>query len=314
MFLKAYSAGALALTSAAGLAAGTLPRLIPTATPFGAMARMLDSLAPWFLVLALTGALLTMLCGLRRPGTALAVAALVCGGLLIRDHARVSLPLAPDRPAELRVLFFNALGENAAYGDRIVSAILNESPDVVAIAEPEAIYPALARLRAHFDFVSPCTFETCPLLVAARRQPLRFWRLSLNPAWENRYAVAELETGTGKGVFLAAGHLMKPWLVGLAEVELARLKSQYDWLPGPVVAVGDFNAAPWSRPMQELLTHTGLRALRRPVPTWPAAFGPLGVPIDHVLVHEGARVVHARPFGGALNSNHRGIVADIALP
>ena len=302
MSLKANSAGALALAAAAGLAFGTLPRLIPTTTPFGAMARMLDSLAPWLLVLTLICALVTMLLGLRRLG------------LLVRDHARVSLPAVPDRPVDLRVLFFNALGENAAWGDRIVSAILEQDPDVVTIAEPEAIYPALKRLREQFDFVSPCTFETCSLLVATRRQPRRFWRLSLNPAWENRYAVAELDTASGKRFFLAASHLMKPWLVGLSEVELARLKSQYDWLPGPVIAVGDFNAAPWSQPMQDLLNRTGMRTLRIPVPTWPAAFGPLGVPIDHVLVHEGARVVNARAFGAGLNSNHRGIVADIALP
>ncbi len=314
MTLKANSAGALALASVLALGFGALSRLIPTTTAFGAAMRILDSLAPWFLALALVCALLTLLCGLRRLGAALALAALVGGGLLLRDHARVSLPLVPERPADLRVLFFNAHGENAAYGDRIVGAILDADPDVVAIAEPEAIYPALARLRAHFDFVSPCTFQTCTLLVAARRQPLRFWRLSLNPAWKNRYSVAELETGTGKGFFLAASHLMKPWMVGLAEVELARLKSQYDWLPGPVVAVGDFNAASWSRPMQDLLDHTGMRSLRRPIPTWPATFGALGVPIDHVLVHEGARVVRARAFGEGLNSNHRGLVADIALP
>ncbi|MBK0329326.1 endonuclease/exonuclease/phosphatase family protein [Rhodobacteraceae bacterium F11138] len=314
MSLKANSAGALALASAAALGLGALPRFIPTTTAIGAMARILDSLAPWFLALALLCALPAALCGLRRLGAGLMIATLICGGFLIRDHVRLSLPLVPERSADLRVLFFNALGENAAWGDRIVTAILDEDPDVVTIAEPEAIYPALKRLREHFDFVSPCTFETCTLLVATRRQPLRFWRLSLNPAWENRYAVAELETASGKGFFLAASHLMKPWLVGLAEMELARLKSQYDWLPGPVIAVGDFNAASWSRPMQGLLNHTGMRTLRTPIPTWPAAFGPLGVPIDHVLVHEGARVVQARAFGEGLNSNHLGIVADIALP
>lgn len=314
MSLKANCAGALALTATACLGAGALMRFVPTETPLGAVARIFDSLAPWFLALALLSALLALRLGLRRTGAVLAVAALLCAGLLIRDHARLSLPEEPGRATDLRVLFFNALGDNSPHGDRIVTAILDQDPDIVVIAEAEAIYPALKRLRAAYDFVSPCTFEFCSLVVATRAPPLRFWRLSLNPAWEKRYAVTEVETGTGKRVFLAASHLMKPWLTGLSEVELARLTAQYDWLAGPVVAVGDFNMAPWSLPMRKLLKHTGMRAQRWPIPTWPAAFGPLGVPIDQVLVHEGARVVRTIPFGSQLNSNHRGFIADIALP
>lgn len=314
MSLKANIAGALTLAATASLLAGGGARFVPAATPVGALARILDSLAPWFLALALLCALLALGLGLRRLGGVLAVLSLLCAGVLIRDHLRLSLPALPDRETDLRVLFFNALGENSPHGDRIVTAILAEDPDIVVIAEAEAIYPALKRLQAAYTFVSPCSFETCSLVVATRAAPLRFWRLSLNPAWDNRYAVAEIETGPGTSVFLAASHLMKPWLVGLAEVELARLMAQYDWLPGPVIAVGDFNMAPWSLPMRKLLKHTGMRAQRIPMPTWPAAFGPLGVPIDQVLVHEGARVVRAVPFGGALNSNHRGFIADIALP
>lgn len=312
--LKHVGAGALALTSATALAAGALARLVPTATPVGAVARILDSLAPWLLTLALLSALLALVCGLRRIGAGLTLAALLAAGLLARDHARLSLPTTPERPADLQLLFFNVLGDNAAWGDRIVTAILEQDPDIVVLAEAAAIYPALKRLQAHYDFVSPCTFQSCGLLVATRPRPLRFWRLSLNPAWGNRYAVTELETDSGKRFFLASVHLMKPWLTGLSEVELARLAAQYDWLAGPSVAVGDFNMAPWSLPMQRLLAHTGFRALRWPIPTWPAGLGPLGVPIDQVLVHDGARVVAVEPFGAALNSNHRGFVADIALP
>lgn len=311
---KANIAGALALISAIALAVGALARLVPAAAPAGAVARMFDSLAPGLLALAFLFALLSLACGLRRFGLGLALAAVFAAALLVRDHARLSLPLTPDRGADLRLLFFNALADNTAHGDRIVSAILAENPDIVVIAEAEAIHPALDRLQAVYGFVSPCDSGSCGLLVATRLPLLRFWRLSLNPAWENRYAVAELETGTGKRFFLAAVHLMKPWFTGLSEVELAQLAAQYDWLAGPAVAVGDFNMAPWSLPMRRLLAHTGFRAPRRPVPTWPAGLGALGVPIDHVLVHDGPRVVAIAPFGAALSSNHRGLVADIALP
>ncbi|HDR27704.1 endonuclease/exonuclease/phosphatase family protein [Rhodovulum sp.] len=312
--LKAQFAGAVAMAGALCLLAGTAFRFVPTEAFPGALARILDSLSPWFLALALLAAAMAAALGVRRTGFGLGVLAGLALGQLALQHRALSLPLAPERAADIRVLFFNALGGNAAFGDRIVSAVLATDADIVVIAEGKAIYPALARLRAHYAFVSPCAFEACELVVATRIPPKRFWRLSLNPVWDNRYAVAEMHTAGGAEFHLAASHLAKPWLVGISEAELARLTAQYDWLPGPVVALGDFNAAPWSLGMRRLLRRTGLRALRVPLPTWPARAGALGVPIDHVLVRDGARVVRVQPFGAGLNSNHRGFVADIALP
>ncbi len=250
--------------------------------------------------------------GARRLGALIGLGAILCGGQIVLEHRSLSLPTVPDRAADLRVLFFNALGGNAAYGYRIVEAALQEAPDVIVFAEAAAIYPALRKLKEHYTFVSPCSLEACEMVVATRKRPERFWRLSLNLVWDNRYAVAAL--GDETPVFVAASHIAKPWLVGISEGELARLAAQYDWLPGPVVALGDFNAAPWSLPMRRLMRQSGMRMLRWPHATWPARFGRLGLPIDHVLVRDGARVVRVRPFGAGLNSNHLGLVADIALP
>ncbi len=122
--------------------------------------------------------------------------------------------------------------------------------------------------------------------MAARNAPLRFWALKLNAAW----------------------------LTGLAEVEHENLVAQYDWFDDPVVAVGDFNTAPWSGSMRDSLVRTGFRTLRRTFGSWPASLGRLGVPIDHVLIHNGARVVALEICGDGLGSNHRGFVADIAVP
>lgn len=312
--LKAQLAGAAVLTAALCLLAGIVFRFVPTETFPGALARLLDSLSPWFLAFALLAAGLSAGLGARRAGFGLIALTTLAFGQLALQHRALSLPLAPGRAVDLRVLFFNAREENAAYGDRIVSAVLESGADVVVIAEGEAIHPALARLREAYAFVSPCAVETCGLVVALRVPPERFWRLDLNPVWGKRYAVAELQTASGARVHLAASHLMKPWLTGITESELGRLSAQYDWLPGPVVAVGDFNAAPWSLGMRRLLRQTGLRALRVPLPTWPARAGALGIPIDHVLVRDGVRVVRVRVFGARLNSNHRGFVAEIALP
>ena len=314
MSIRHFLAGAVAAVGALGLGLGAGMRLVPNETAISPIARIFDSLAPWFLAGAVVAGLVLMALSARKTGLVLLGAGILAVGQLWVDHRAVSAPLTPDRRADLRVLFFNMLGENAAWADRIVTAILAENPDVVVIAEGEGLYPALARLRDAYVFVSPCGFENCELVVATRRAPARFWTLSLNAAWGDRYAVAELASQNGKQVFVAASQSVKPWLSGIAESEQLRLAAQYDWLSGPVVAVGDFNAAPWGYSLYDVLRRSDMKALRWPVATWPAAAGAFGVPIDHVLVKGGARVVAVRPFGQDMGSNHRGLVADIALP
>ena len=306
--------GALAMAATLALAAGSLPRFVPTGSVISPLARILDSLGPWILGVAFVLGLISAFSGLRILGTMLSVFAALCIVQIMVDHRAVSLPAVPDANPEFRLLFFNVNQDNAAFSDRIVSEALETDADVLIFTEASAMYPSFARLRKIYDFVSPCEFESCEILVASKRRPLRFWQLRLNPVWPARYAVSELETVDGKRFFLAVSHLAKPWLSGISASEYAKLTSQYDWLAGPVVAVGDFNAAPWALPMRELLRRTGMKALRWPLATWPVVAGRFGIPIDQVLVRDGVRVVRIAPFGDEKNSNHRGFVVDIALP
>ena len=314
MNLKAQFSGALIMIALLCLFAGVGFRFVPNETPVSEIARIFDSLSPWILAVGLVLCGVIFWLGARGVAYVLTLAIVLGAVELTWSHRQLSLPRLPDQAHDLRVLFFNLLGKNAAWGRRIVDAAIEEDADILVFAEANAVYPALNRLRETHDFVSPCPFENCEVLVATKRTPKRFWRLSINAVWENRYAVSQLETTSGKTVFVVGNHLTKPWLSGITEAEHARLAAQYDWLAGPVVAVGDFNSAPWSLPMRKLMKQTGYRAMRRPLGTWPVAAGNWGVPIDQVLVHNGARVVDMRAFGGSFNSNHRGFVVDIVLP
>ncbi|MEM9432647.1 MAG: endonuclease/exonuclease/phosphatase family protein [Pseudomonadota bacterium] len=312
--LRAKFAGAFALMALLLVVMAALAGSAPTASPVGPIARILDSLTPWMLALSLCFSLLAFGFGARWFAGALATLSLAIGGWGYLEHRRLSLPALPDAQIDTRVMFFNVFYENRAFSDRIVTEILAHEPDVVVIAEAEAMQPSLGRLRENFAFVSECTNDNCELIIASKTVPIRSWKLRLNPVWQERYAVAELRASDGRPYFLSVAHLAKPWLSGVAEPELARVGAQFDWLPGPAVVVGDFNAAPWSLPIRELLHQTRFKGLRWPLGTWPARFGRFGVPIDQVLVHEGARVVSIAPVGAGLNSNHRGFVVDIALP
>jgi len=279
---------------------------------FGPLARMLDALTPVLAALALGLGGLAAVLGLRRAGFALCLGAALACGLGVLSFRALSVPLASTAP-DLRILFFNARAENTASAEAIVAATLKARPDIAFFAEAKAVLPALSTLREYFSFVSECPENECEILVAANPPVTRFWRLQLNPAWPARYAVLELEGTSGAPIFVTAVHLVKPWMSGLARPELAQLQSQYNWLQGPSVAVGDFNMPVWSKPMRALLEATGFRALRGQPASWPSGAGRFGLPIDHALARGGAQVVGIAPFGQDLGSNHRGFVADIAL-
>jgi endonuclease/exonuclease/phosphatase (EEP) superfamily protein YafD len=308
---RAILAGSCLMAASLVVAAGGLARLIPSEAALGALVRILDPLSPWLLGLGAVFALAAIIMGTRRLGAVLLVVIAGFSAELWLSHRALSLPLVPAAEPQLKILFFNARAENAASADRIVDATLAAAPDIAVFAEAAAVLPALDRLRAAYAFVSPCSAETCEILVASRHEPERFWTLSLNPIWDDRYAVLEIRTDTGAPLFLAASHLTKPWFSGVAESEVERLAAQYNWFSGPVVAMGDFNMPPWSRPMRRLLAETEMRTLRRPLATWPAGAGRFGLPIDQILVRGGPRVVSILPFGEGLGSNHRGFVADI---
>lgn len=309
---RSVLAGAAAALSLAQLAAGIFAWVCPTETVAGPLARMLDPAAPALVAGSLVFAVVVAVAGARLSGAALAFAALSFAAIQVASYRGVSLPPAGDAAVDMRVLFFNVSGRNSVAGDRIVAAAIETGADIVVFAEAGPVLPSMERLLAAYEFVSPCNLDECELLVATNIDVIRFWRLQLNPAWPARYAVLEIAGPDGEPVFVAASHLLKPWMSGLAESEIARLAAQYDWLPGPVLAVGDFNMPPWSLPMRRLLERTGFRATRGQPATWPAWAGP-GLPIDQVLVHDGARVVRVSGFGGGLGSNHLGIVADVSL-
>lgn len=111
-------------------------------------------------------------------------------------------------------------------------------------------------------------------------------------------------------------HMVKPWQTAFSkdEEEIAHRALADAPEDQPMVLLGDFNAAPWSRRMMELERRHDLDHAPWPVATWPVRAGGLGIPIDHVLLGKGAKLGSLSPWGSDLGSNHRGLLAKIDLP
>ena len=86
-------------------------------------------------------------------------------------------------------------------------------------------------------------------------------------------------------------------------------------LDGPVIVAGDFNSSMWSDHYRALEAISGLRNSRKGfgvLPSWPAHFFPLGIPLDHCLVSSDIVVVESK-LGAGIGSDHRPLVVRLRV-
>ncbi len=304
--------GAFLCLSLLALVAGTVPVTLALLSPLGTMARVLDSLAPQMLGAALALALLAALLGAWRAGGVVTVLTLALAGWFGLQHAQRSLPLAVDMQPNVRILFFNVLGDNSANAERIAQAARDSGADVVAFAESAALAAVLPQLQEEYPYSVGCE-RYCQVLMLSK-VPMQPTNMEAGPmAWNEHLASVTVTPPDAEAFTLIVAHKMKPWFAGQVEQQDAQIKSRANDIAGPLVVVGDFNSAPWSAPSRDLIDATGLRAPRLPMPTWPVQAGRLGVPIDNIFVRGGARLTDLAPFGDDLGSNHRGLLAEVAI-
>lgn len=296
-----------------GCAAG---RLVPEAWIGTSILRFLENPAPWGLALAAGLGLLAARLGARRSGAVLALISLVAGAAITLDHLRLSLPRVPPAPGgagEIRVLFFNVLQNNTANAQAIARMTIALDPDVAIFAEASGLAPARDLLAAHFPFATGCDAATppgaCDLAVYARR-PFLDHEIGPIAAFSRQgYFRGRTLDSTGAEVEILGVHLLKPWFSGFAQGERDAINWRaWSYRARPALMVGDFNAAPWTHALSDLLRQTGFRAARAITGTWPPAAGDFGVPLDQALVRGGMRLVAVEPVGAGLGSNHRGLL------
>ncbi len=214
----------------------------------------------------------------------------------------------------VRVLVSNVLTENHAYA-KLAAAIVDESPDVVALVEPD---------RAWLDALAP-SLEGYARIEAPRDDHLG---IALYVRGELHGEVRELANGTpnifaevtvnGAVFRVVVVHPVPPLSAALQ----AKLERYFAEL-GPlvrgdprVVVAGDFNATPWSRTFRAMMNTSGLcdtRAGFGVQATRPADRWLLRIPIDHVLTSCSIGV-RDRRVGPDVGSDHLPVVVDLVIP
>jgi endonuclease/exonuclease/phosphatase (EEP) superfamily protein YafD len=282
-FFRGVLAGLL-LPLAAGLPlAGFGLQYVPDSTFPGTLARILESAGPQLLLASVLPILALALVGARRLAGLCLLLAIGSGAALVAQRVATSAPLAADAPVDLRLLWFNADFRNPTPPAEIVAAIRASGADLV--------------------------------MLALSRYPLQDLQvISPGIAWDERMAVFDLTLPGRVPVSFVALHMTKPWFYGIVDDEIDTIEAALPRHPGPMVLAGDLNSAPWSLRLRWLRRVAHLEDPLVPIATWPAAAGGYGLPIDHVLVRGGPRIVSIAPWGAELGSDHRGLLAALSLP
>lgn len=308
---RSFWAGALTPIALFLLIAGGTAIYWPDIPALGILARSLESLAPQLLVLALAVALVVWALGARSLAVIFAGISLAAGGALVARHLSHAAPMG-DGPADLKVLWFNVLSFNEEPADRIAAALKESGADLLLLSESEPLDGHFDELQALFPYRAGCRGD-CAVTILSR-YPLEVLSFGRMRHWRpGRLVVVKLEPPGAEPVTVIATHQVKPWYYGTSEEDSWYLQDELRRNSGPLVVAGDLNAAPWSQRLQELYAEHDLVPPRVPIATWPAAAGAFGVPIDHIMTRGAAAIVSIEPWGGDLGSNHRGLLAGIAL-
>ena len=306
-----FLAGMLAGPALLILALAATARYLPDSSIFQMVGRIADSVAPHLLAIVFGLSLIVAILGARWIASILilGISAALLGHAWM--HFQRTEPLAAGAPVHLRVLWFNMFGVNDLGTEEIVSGLSESNADVVVLAESERMLSRLDKLREEYPYQLGCT-QRCQVLVLSRLpfEGARQGRLSVMSP--ERYGRVVVRTEAGL-VTVVGAHLNKPWFDEFSTDEAHRLAHRLEAVSGPVVMVGDMNAAPWSRRMVHLHMDTDLRFAPLPPATWPSIAGDYGVPIDNAMVGGGARFVTLESWGQEMGSNHLGLLAEITL-
>lgn len=268
------------------------------------------------------GGLILMIAAIacRRPAVVAAAALVfVANSLPLLPYA---MPVAADAhagEARLRVMAANVRYSNGDY-ERTLALIAAENPDVVGLLEvTDAWIEGVSGLREHYPYHVVRPDDGAHGLALFSRVPIE--ELGDSPYREADQLTAirvraDLPVGP---VILTLAHLIAPTTPKRSRIRNRQIRT----IAGMVamdrelehIVIGDLNITPWS-PHYAALEQAGLTNVARGrgyTATWPAVLGPLGIPIDHVLLSPG---LHAQQFrsGASFGSDHLPIVADVALP
>jgi endonuclease/exonuclease/phosphatase (EEP) superfamily protein YafD len=235
--------------------------------------------------------------------------------LVITAMQGAAAEAAPGSQRFLRIATFNLWGGNDRM-DEVAKFLVEIDADAVVLQEVTREHGAALRqaLRSRYPFVLGETglviLSRYPILAEGRIDRPGFppW-ISLMLRW------ARLDVN-GTTFELAGVHLARPFYPELQQQDIIALTEFVHGQTLPLVVAGDFSMSPWTEKLRRFTAATGLARYNTLHFTWPMRRGELPllpfVAIDNVFASRSFATIGTKG-GPRLGSDHRPIVADIAL-
>jgi endonuclease/exonuclease/phosphatase (EEP) superfamily protein YafD len=265
--------------------------------------------------------ILACLIGLVMPraglaaGVAVMALGLVAIGLWPHYASRqgpAAIPTAAgDGERVVRVMSFNTDFESDAWR-AVAEEVVRHDPDILVLLEVgRSKRPLLEALEATWPHRADCLAEDyCQNVILSK---VAFASSAIRTEWEGPQMV-QVTYGPELGNLTVVGaHTMRPPFAGRQHEQMMALGDELAAAGGPQIVAGDFNATPRSLMLQTLLSRAGLR-LASGLATWPATLRLPQIPIDHIMVSPGLRILAPARIGGSAGSDHYPVIADIAIP
>jgi endonuclease/exonuclease/phosphatase (EEP) superfamily protein YafD len=302
ILLLAAAFGHLVLLSLAGVGSPWLPTL--------------ETFAALQFHFALAAGIVSGLCLMLRwkPGAAAAAALLAANlGVVAYRSAPVdtcTVQAAATGQHALRLMTLNIWGRNREFA-ALERVLAQHRPDVVVLQELRPHHrELLARLRTTYPNQAFCDAHPDCGIAILSRLPLDPHRLS---GGEDVTVLESAVTIDDQRLVVLGAHLHRPFAGHDQYDQFRALTHAVAKLPGNAVVAGDFNSVPWAPNMAHYAAGAGVCASNLTHATWPVWMGPFGVPIDHIFLKDGVRLLSIATVSGT-GSDHKAVLATLGLP
>jgi endonuclease/exonuclease/phosphatase (EEP) superfamily protein YafD len=234
------------------------------------------------------------------------------------------IPLQSTKKAEdsIRVFAWNMLLVNEK-PDEVLKFIEREKPDIIALIEVNPMMDQ--RLQALADKYptkySRAAWNAGGMLVLSRFPEAKFTSIQPGGFWMPAIEMSLQREGWKAPFRMLTVHTLSPKPTA-GERTLVR-NSQLDTISkwgadqaNPAMVVGDFNISPWSPPFWRLLEGAKMSDSSRGygyLPSFPAALGRLGIPIDYALYNREVEILSRSTLYEPHKSDHCPLVVDFRV-
>lgn len=235
------------------------------------------------------------------------------GAMIVVAQQERRAPLeGREAKASLRALSFNVLYTNTE-GISAARYIAGSDADVVVLMEGGGIAPGFDAVMESYPYRLGCEPDVyCDMAILSRTPLVDAQKYQLKALSRLRLFQASTVID-GQTVTIIALHLTKPYFDNMAELELLQAEGRIVKTPGPILLMGDFNAAAWSNDIAAFAERLGLVPPPRYPATWPVELAPLGAPIDNMFTRGDLLIRNIATTPEAFGSNHLGLLADVDL-